>query len=363
MTLTGVSVQSHLVVHSGFSALGEVTLRSCRIGGDVHLDACTFSNLGNRALTLDGARIDGSIVTGDGFSCLGAFGMLSVTVNGSLSLKGTLENRQGRAIIVDGSKIRGGVVLANTLTVTGEVRMTACKVGTQFQVDGQLSNRGADALVLDWLDVTGALIFQSGFVGSGEIRAPGSSIAGQVAVNGGSFENTGGIAFNLEGAKIGSDLVWRPKSVKGTVRLAGAQCRGLRDSGSASWPQTAEWNLDGFKYGRFSDGATTPDFNVRRAWLADQVPYSRSAYREIGNCLPGARRGLTCTTGADGRAQRPPPSFRPILSSRISLGHTTDNWSRLPPSESTSPGSAFSCRHGRCGLHSGAVPGNNNTNA
>ena len=75
--------------------------------------------------------------------------------------------------------------------------------------------------------------------------------------------------------------MWRPKSVKGTVRLAGAQCRGLRDSGSASWPQTAEWNLDGFKYGRFSDGATTPDFNVRRAWLADQVPYSRSAYRKL----------------------------------------------------------------------------------
>ena len=138
------------------------------------------------------------------------------------------------------------------------------------------------AIVADGTKVAGAVLLRDGFVAEGQVRLHAAQISGNLECGGGKFRNPmvpdvagSGTAFTAVGAKVsGAVHFGNGFTAQGQVRLHGAEIKGSFDcqlgmfesldltnmsagalqDDQGSWPESGKLFLDGFVYGRISDG-------------------------------------------------------------------------------------------------------------
>jgi hypothetical protein len=302
LNAAGADVKGTVFLDKGFNAEGEVRLPGAHIGVNFYCSGGTFKNPPQKdvagsgtALRADRVDVKGSLFLREGFTAEGEVRLLGAQIGGNLECTGgTFRNPpqkhlpgRGKALSADGAKVNGSVFLDAAFTAEGEVRLPGAQIGRDLDCSGgtfknppqrDVAGSGT-ALSADRVDVRGNIFLGKGFTGKGEVRL----LAAQI---GGSLECTGGklSLLNAQGARISRHLFLR--QVRGaenaTIDLRNASADALFDD-EGSWPAAGRLYLDGFVYGRISEGPT--DAETRLKWLALQPEFKRQPYRQLAKAL------------------------------------------------------------------------------
>ncbi len=336
-------VTGSVFLNKGFTTEGEVRLLGAEIGGDLACRGGTIKNPAGRALSADRARVTGDVFLDEGFSAEGEVRLLGAEIGGGLDCSGgTFKNPGGDALSADRARVTGSVFLDEGFTAEGEVRLPGAQIGGVLDCrGGTFKNPAGKALSVDRARVTGSVFLREGFTAEGEVRLLGAEIGGTLACRGSTFKNPAGKALHADRARVtGSVFLDEGFTAEGAVLLLGAQIGGNLDSrggtftelvaqtaiikgvffwrairnplaakldvrnataGSIaddepSWPAQGNLRLDGFVYGRISEGPT--DAEKRLEWLGRLTPFTLQPYRQLAKVLRetgddrGARRVL-----------------------------------------------------------------------
>jgi hypothetical protein len=311
----GLSVKGYIFLSEGFTAEGEVRLPGAQIGGDLDCSHGRFNNppqkdvaASGKALIADGANVKGAVFLNDHFTAEGQVRLLGAEIGNNLDCSGGTFNNppqkdlavSGKALIADGAIVRGSVILNDGFTAKGEVRLVSTEIGRNLNCSrGTFENprrddvaRGGVALYADRLNIKGAVNLSSGFIAGGVVQLPGARIGGELDCSDGTFSG-----LSILGANIAGHVFLFPirHAMKGEIDLTNASADALLDN-EESWPAAGNLYLDGFVYGRISEGPL--DADTRLKWLALQPRFKSQPYRHLAKVLHemgddrGARRVL-----------------------------------------------------------------------
>jgi hypothetical protein len=328
----GAKVGGYVFLRKNFSAEGEVRLFNAIVAGNLECDGSTFQNPGNAAipdsgvaLNAEGAKIGGHVFLRNEFSAEGEVRLPIADVAGNLECGGsTFQNPakagipgSGVAFNADGAKV-GGHVYLNSLLAEGEVRLFGAEIGGSldcnsgnFQNPANAQTPDSVALTIEGATVGSSVFLNNNFSADGTVRLFGAEIGRSLDCSSGKFQNPAnanvpgsGVALDARGVSTGGSIfLTKEFSAAGTVNFANARITSslkfekatfdyldLTDAlaGSIlddeeSWPRKENLSLDGFVYGRISDGPL--DASKRLTWVKRQSSFRRQPYRQLATIL------------------------------------------------------------------------------
>jgi len=311
----GARVNGDVFLRRGFHAEGEVRLLGAEIGGVLDCERGTFKNPAQKgvegtgiALTADRIKVTGGVYLRNDFSSEGEVRLLGAEIGGVLDCeRGTFKNPaktdvpgSGDALSADRIKVRGGVFLRNGFNSEGEVRLLGAEIGGYLDCElGTFKNPAqkdvpdsGDALSADRMKVKGSVFLRNGFSAEGEVRLPGAEIGGDLECRGGGFTRISALSAVIKGKLVWDSII---NAEKAELDLTNASADSIMDD-KASWPAEGRLFLNGFVYGRISQGPGTAEERLK--WLARQVPFHTQPYRQLAKVLreggdeDGARKVL-----------------------------------------------------------------------
>ena len=362
-----IHVQGYVFLRNDFRAEGEVLLLAAQVGANVECDGSTFVNPTGKALNADRINVQGHVFLRNGFRAEGEVVLLGAQIGGNLECEGgTFINPSGIALHADGINVHGAVFLLDGFHAEGGVRLLGAQIGVNLECDrGAFINPSGVALGADHIKVQGFVFIRNGFRAEGEVRLLRARVGANVECEGGTFINPSGKALNADGINVeGSVFLHSDFRAEGEVWLGGAQIGGNLEctdstftkltAGSAtvkgnfwwwglkgaehtmldlrnasvgsmgddekSWPAKGNLFLDGFAYGRISEGPT--DAETRLKWLARQDPFTPQPYRQLAKVLreAGDDAGARAVVVAMEDQQRRGDITRPFLKWIIGYG-------------------------------------------
>jgi hypothetical protein len=230
---------------AGSRVAGCVRLEHAKVTGQLSLRG-TVAGDGADAVAATGLSVDGDVDCVS-LEARGGVFLQAATVTGIVDLTGArIAAPGGRGLVLSYATI-GGKLDCRDMRVDGETRANNCKVTAQLIMSSaQLSNPGGAAFFAGGMRVGGGSFFRYGFCARGEFRMIGARLDANLTLDGGTFDNPGGEALNLERAVIRSvdsdDL-----TCHGQLSLTGAQiggdlslARSVLDAGAGAFALIAE---------------------------------------------------------------------------------------------------------------------------
>ncbi len=228
-----------------------MSARGVKVGGDVFLDE---NFVADGAVRLLGADIAGQLNIG------------SATITGT--------DTDDNALNAERMKVGGSVFLNDGFTANGAVRLLGADIAGQLNCGGATitgANKDGNALVADEVKVGGAVFLNDGFTATGAVHLSGARVDGLLSMRDATLASP--VALVAEGARIGHELVWAPKTaVTGSVNLERAQVHRLDDDWNndrAYWPDEGKLRLTGFVYDGFG-GDHQGTWRQRLDWVRGQ---------------------------------------------------------------------------------------------
>lgn len=275
----GASVKGSVFLRNEFRALGEVRLQGAEIGTVLDCEDGTFTNPQSKeqpgsgeALNANGIMVKGSVLLSGRFRAEGRVQFMGATIGQDVDCSSaTFINpprkglsASGTAFAADGIHLDGSMFLSG-LHAEGGVGLVGAQIGGDLGCEQatfmnplkkDLGGSGA-ALLGDRASVKGSAFFRFGFQAEGCVCLPSARIGGALDCRRGVFA-----ALDLTNASAGSIL---------------------DDEGS--WPERGRLDLDGFFYGRISDGPK--DAKSRLRWLGRQPerPFRPQPYVQLARIL------------------------------------------------------------------------------
>jgi hypothetical protein len=271
---------------AGSRVAGCVRLEHAKVTGQLSLRGTVAGN-GTDAVAATGLSVDGDV----DFLRLEARGGVSLeaaAATGIVDLTGArITAPGGRALVLSYATI-GGKLDCRDLTVDGETRANNTKVTAQLIMSAaRLSNPGGVAFFAGGLRVGGGSFLSAGFSACGVIRMIGARLDANLTLEGGTFDNPGGEALNLERAEVrsihGDDL-----TCHGQMSLTGAQvsgdlslARAVLDAGEGGFALVAERaQVDGTLVLR--DVRALGEVNLRSVRVGERLLLQRAELRNPG---------------------------------------------------------------------------------
>jgi sRNA-binding regulator protein Hfq len=271
-------VTGDVLLRSGFTAEGQVRLYGAEIEGTLDCNRGKFQNPANAgivgsgiALDAPNAKVTGDVLLHSGFTAAGEVRLHGAEIGGTLACDaGKFQNpavanvtASGMALNAEGAKVARAVYLRNGFAAEGMVRLTHSEIGGNLECDrGRFQNPAV------------AIIFGCGTA----LDAQGAKVAGDVYLRN-RFAAEGMV--RLYGAQIGGNLECQSGTFD-TLDLRNASATAIVDDKN-SWPKPGNLFLDGFAYGRISGGPVTA--TERLGWLARQASFTRQPYRQLAKVL------------------------------------------------------------------------------
>jgi hypothetical protein len=199
-----------------------------------------------------------------GFTALGEVRLRTAQVGGQLNFIGaTLANPGGRAVSALGLVVGQDMFCGGPFSAEGEIRMTGARIGGSLEFGGaRLDNSGGYALSARGITVAQDLDFLDGFTAQGQVRLLDARIGGRLDFEGAVLANPGGIAADLA-CTVSTVMFLLPRTPpEGVIDLTSARTGSFHDD-PASWP--ALIRLRGFAYDTLENEAVS--LSDRLAWL------------------------------------------------------------------------------------------------
>jgi hypothetical protein len=288
-------VKGSVFLRSRFRAEGEVQLQNAEIGGFVDCSSATFVNPPRReisgsgtALVADGVIVSGNLLLNNGFHSEGAVSLQNAQIGGNLFCSGGAFlnppikdlSGSGMALSANSVIVKGNLLLNNGFHSEGAVSLQNAQIG------GNLFCSGGTFLNPSTKDVSssGTALQASTIMVKGNAQlADGFRAEGRV---------------DLTVTRIGGDLVLRKGVFKAaTLDLRDASAKSILDDDQV-WPEGGKLYLDGFVYGRISEGPTDAETRLKWLHLQPERPFARQPYLQLAKVLreagddAGARRVL-----------------------------------------------------------------------
>jgi hypothetical protein len=311
----GVTITGNLFLREGFMAEGEVRLLGAQVGGDLDCSGGRFKNPpregapeSGTAIYADGVHVGDNLFLRRGFGGHGEVRLQGARIGGDLDCAGgTFKNPPGEDIAGSGTALNadrfdvgGSVFLSEGFTAEGEVRLPRAQIrGDLTCTGGTFKNPPREglpesdtALNAEAVNVGADVFLHKGFTAEGEVRLLGAQVGQDLTCVAARLSE-----LNAQGARIAHHLFLQDlREPEGeTLDLTNASADALFDD-EASWPGAGNLRLDGFVYGRISEGPT--DAETRLRWLALQPWFTPQPYRQLAKVLRemgddrGARRVL-----------------------------------------------------------------------
>jgi hypothetical protein len=230
---------------AGSRVAGCVRLEHAKVTGQLSLRGSVAGDAA-AAVAATGLSVDGDV----DFFHLEARGGVSLggaAVTGIVDLTGArITAPGGRALVLSYATI-GGKLDCREMAVDGETHANNCQVTAQLIMSGaQLGNPGGVALFAGGLRAGGGSFLNEGFTARGVIRMIGARLDANLTIDGGTFDNPGGEALNLERAEMRS-IHGDNLTCHGQLSLTGAQIggdlslpRAVLDAGAGAFALVAE---------------------------------------------------------------------------------------------------------------------------
>jgi len=276
-----LDVEGDVFLRNGFRAEGELRLLGAQIGGNLDCSSGKFINFPGDALSADGMNVDGNVLLRDGFHAEGAVRLPGAQIGGNLECDGgTFVNPPGRALFADRIHVHGDVSLSDGFRAEGEVRLPEAQIGGNLGCDrGRFIKPSGKALNADGIDVRGYVFLRNDFRAEGEVSLPGAQIGGDLDCIDSTFTK-----LTAYSATVRGNFWWRGlKDAAGATLNLGNTSVGSIIDDEKSWPTKGNLLLDGFVYGRISEGPTKA--KTRLEWLARQDPFKPQPYRQLAKVL------------------------------------------------------------------------------
>jgi hypothetical protein len=305
--LRGARISGHLDLESA-TLRCPLILQDCYLDSEqpVVLDYATVSRLSVVRCQLAGLTADLLVVTKEldlsRSTISGVFLLRGADITGQLICRGArITGTDRNALVAEGVKVGGAVFLDDGFTAAGAVRLLGADITGQLNCSGARitgTDNDRNALQAEGVKVGGAVVLDDGFTAAGAVRLLGAGI-GDLILRDATLAD--GVALTAQGATIGGQLVWAPKTtVTGLVNLEQAQVDRLDDDWSkdgANWPHAGKLRLAGFAYNGFG-GDHPATWGQRLQWIRcqhrtplpdqpatfDAQPYEQLArtYRQTG---------------------------------------------------------------------------------
>lgn len=276
LRLIGAVIEGGLQL-SFLEARGETDLRLCHFDAPItarraKLVQVILSGSVIPALSCEGATIDGSAFL-VGVTCPGRISFANAAIGGQLALNGA----EVGSLTAQGARIAASVYLRATaqapFRAKGEVSLSNATIDGQLALDGaDLENSGGIALNLQGARIDGDVFLRDQpphrFRARGEMRLAAAEITGQLDCTGASFAAAEGRnAFAAQRMQVGAEFFWQKVDLAtGDLHMPSVHVGDLVDD-LASWPGQGRSYIDGFTYDRITRGAPV-DAASRLKWLA-----------------------------------------------------------------------------------------------
>lgn len=277
----GLDVKGNVSLRKGFDSEGEVRLLGAQIGGDLDCEGGTFINPTGKALNADEVKVQGSVFMRKDFHAEGEVRLLDAQIGGEVGCTGgTFINPSGVALQADRIHVHGDVFLRDGFRAEGEVRLPEAQIGGNLVCDrGKFIKPSGKALNADGIDVRGYVFLRNDFRAEGEVSLPGAQIGGDLDCIDGTFTE-----LTAYSATVRGNFWWRGlKDAAGAALNLGNTSVGSIIDDEKSWPTKGNLFLDGFVYGRISEGPT--EAKTRLEWLARQDRFAPQPYRQLAKVL------------------------------------------------------------------------------
>jgi hypothetical protein len=289
----GASIGAALGLQNA-DVIGEITMRSGRVGGRIFLECARLENPGKTALRLSRTTV-GSDVFCQKMTAKGRVKLTGAQIGSVLKLTGTcLESEAGDVLDLD--RISVDNIDLERAHVTGEITMRSGRVGGRIFLGGaRLENPGKTALRLSRTTV-GSDVFCQKMTAEGRVKLTGAQIGSDLKLTdtrleigdapGGAGDTSGeaeprtNVALDLEDLQAAEICLWPAKPIKGAVLLSNARVRMLRDK-PGCWPE--ELKLNGLTYDSLATSRTeedTPKVEERLGWL-ERNGYHPQPYEQL----------------------------------------------------------------------------------
>lgn len=297
----GIYVRRGVILREGFKAAGGVYFPSAQIGSVLDCSAGRFCNplhealpQSGDALCLDRAVVGSGIFLRLGFVANGEVSMVRAQLGADLDCRGGAfcnapqRNlpKSGDAIKADRIEVKGSVFLRERFKAQGEVRLLGAQISGNLDcTNGTLINplqmglaeTTGRALSAEDIDVRGHVFLRLGFSAAGFVKL-GGRVGGNLDCRGASFA-----VLDVEGARCSRFILLGLQGAGSVViSVENASTGELLDE-EGSWPAQGRLRIDGFVYGRISQGPR--DAKTRLKWLALQPRFAQQPYRQLAKVL------------------------------------------------------------------------------
>jgi hypothetical protein len=239
LQIVASQVEGDIFFCDGFDAEGEVRLERCEVGGNLDCGAGVFKCAGDKtAFCAIGTRVSGSVFLVEGFTAEGEVNLIGARIGGDLICRGCSFRNVGRiALRADRLSAAGAIVLSSTpgeqeshFLAQGRVQFSWAEAAHIDCRGGLFENIGGTALSLSGAKVLGDVSLGDTFKAEGEVDIGGAQIGGQLYCNGGWFTNPGKAALYAGGIHVTRNVYLGMGFVaSGQVALFGAQIGGDLD--------------------------------------------------------------------------------------------------------------------------------------
>lgn len=173
---------------------GETRLHNCRINGNIQLPGSALRNPDGMALGGGGLTVGGGMFCIDGFTAAGEISLISAKLGDILALPGAQLDNSGMALNLERATM-GDCDLAG-LTCSGQISLINASVASRLSLDkARLDARKHDsALNADGMAVGGTASL-TGCRAHGEVRMRSARIGGALWLTGARLENPAGVAL------------------------------------------------------------------------------------------------------------------------------------------------------------------------
>ena len=209
---------------AGSKIAGCVRLEHAQVRGQLRMRAA-YAGAGTEAVAATGLTVDGDVDCSR-MHARGGISFRAATVTSTLDLTGArITSPGGRGLVLSYATI-GGKLECRDLAVDGETRANNCRVTAHLSMSAaRLGNPAGVAFFAGGLDVGGGAFFNAGFSARGEFRLIGAHLAANLTLEGGTFDNPGGVAVNLERA-VASSVNGDGLACRGRLSMVGARISG-----------------------------------------------------------------------------------------------------------------------------------------
>jgi hypothetical protein len=186
----------------GFTARGEIRVRSARVVGDIDLSDASLVNEDASVLDVEHLDVGGSMLCPRA-AITGQISLFAAHVAGVLSFTDAhLSNPGGFPVLSEDGLTVGGSAIFNSVVAAGEICMLRATIGGLLSfMNAQLANAGATVLTLDGLNVGAGVHCGGSFTANGRIRLA-ARIGGWLNLNGAQLTNPSGDALACAGANM-----------------------------------------------------------------------------------------------------------------------------------------------------------------